>query len=198
MNIDNSIITIVIIILIAIVIVLYYSFSNIGMVSIVSDIDEETYLVRDVPDKMISVNILAKIKSNMNKIASTLYQNQDSYKDNKSYIVQLYNGLKNCVISESGENTVYTSYSINKGEQIVFCLRSKLLNNKIHDFNLIMYVVLHEMAHVACPEVGHTDLFKKIFAFLATEAINMGLYTKINFSADNKEYCGLTITESII
>ncbi len=54
------------------------------------------------------------------------------------------------------------------------------------------------MGHVACPEFGHTDLFKDIFAFLATEAVKIGIYTKIDFKQDNKEYCGLTITDSII
>ena len=96
------------------------------------------------------------------------------------------------------KNTVYTSYSINKGEQIVFCLRSKMIRNKLHDFNLIMYVVLHEMAHVGCPEIGHTELFKKIFALFASEAVKMGLYEKIEFRNNNKEYCGMQITDSII
>src|SRR5438445_471854 len=80
------------------------------------------------------------------------------------YIEQLKERMSNVIISESSENNGYTSYSINKGEQIVFCLRSKKDNNHLHDLNLLMYVALHEMAHVACPEIGHTDLFKEIFA----------------------------------
>ena len=61
-----------------------------------------------------------------------------------------------------------------------------------------MYVALHEIAHIACPEYGHTDLFKKIFAFFVLVAMNIGIYKKIDFNYDPVDYCGLTITESII
>lgn len=99
---------------------------------------------------------------------------------------------------ESSENSIYTSYSVNKGEEIIFCLRSKETKHKLHDINLVMYVVLHEMAHVACPEYGHGVLFKKIFAFLALRAIDLGIYKKIDFSKDTREYCGMNINDSII
>jgi predicted metal-dependent hydrolase len=62
-----------------------------------------------------------------------------------------------------------------------------------------MYVVLHEISHVACPIYdNHGPLFKKIFGFLTKIAINLGLYTKINFNENHTEYCGLMITDSII
>ena len=61
-----------------------------------------------------------------------------------------------------------------------------------------MYVTLHEMAHVACPEFGHTPLFKNIFLFFTQVAIDLNLYRKIPFDEDPREYCGLTISDSII
>jgi hypothetical protein len=61
-----------------------------------------------------------------------------------------------------------------------------------------MYVALHEISHVACPEVGHTELFKKIFHFITKIAINMGIYKKIDFAKNPVEYCGLTVSESIV
>ena len=96
------------------------------------------------------------------------------------------------------ENTNYTSYTTNKGEQIVFCIRSIDPLHTIHDLNLIMYVLLHELAHVACPEYNHTPLFKKIFRFICEEAIEMGIYVKIDFYTSPKYYCGMKINESII
>ena len=79
------------------------------------------------------------------------------------------------VMSESPSDAKYTSYSVNKGEELVFCVRSKK-TGKIHDLNLLMYVALHEIAHIACPEQGHTPLFKKIFAFLTEQALKLKLY----------------------
>ena len=61
-----------------------------------------------------------------------------------------------------------------------------------------MYVAIHEMAHMACPEIGHDDLFKKIFLFLTEEAIHMGLYKKIDYQMYNAEYCGMILSSSIV
>jgi predicted metal-dependent hydrolase len=163
-----------------------------------SNLDNKEYLVRDLKDKTDAANLLASLKINMMKLDNHLYENKDSkYVKDKAYIEQLNSRIKNAVINESSEDSAYTSYSVNKGEQIVFCLRSKH-DGKLHDLNLLMYVAIHEMAHVGCPSYGHNDEFKHIFAFFTQTAINLGIYTKMDFHDNPTEYCGLTISESII
>lgn len=170
---------------------------NVQMVK--SDINSKSYLVRDMPDKQNAANMLAKIDMNMKKLSDYLYKNKKKFPKHIKHIEQLNTKLKKSKIQESTDNGLYTSYSVNKGEQLVFCLRSRENNSdKLHDLNLLMYVVLHEMSHVACPEFGHTDLFKDIFEFIAQQAVEIGIYKKIDFNNDNREYCGLTITDSII
>jgi hypothetical protein len=164
---------------------------------ITSDIDNEKYLVRETEDKQQAANLLAKIRRNILMLSNYLENNKDKYKEYEKYINQLSERIKGVIVSESNEDSIYTSYSINKGEQIVFCLRSKK-NGKLHDENLMMYVALHEYAHLSCPIYGHGDLFKKIFAFLSTIAVELGIYNKIDFGDNPVEYCGLTISESII
>lgn len=164
-----------------------------------SNIDNNMYLVRDLEDKQDAADMLAKLRKRMDILVLHLYENKNkTYKDYKKYIKQLKRRLKSSEIAESSEDSVYTSYSVNKGEEVVFCLRSKKVKNKMHDINLMMYVVLHELAHVATPEYGHTALFKKNFAFLTNTAIDLNIYTKIEFTEKPKEYCGLTITDSIV
>ena len=169
-----------------------------NVVYVQSDIDKEYYLVRDLDDKQYACNMLAKIKQNIIFLTKYLKQNSTKYPEHLNHIDQLDTRIKNVEVLESSGDSVYTSYSVNKGEQIVFCLRSRQIANKMHKFNLLMYVVLHEMSHVACPEYGHTKLFKQIFAFITTVAIELGLYIKINFGDVPEEYCGLMITDSII
>ncbi len=189
---------------IVLLVIFFYSYYNERLhfykVELVkSDIDSKMYLVRDQNDKQDAANLLSKIFINMMKLNNYLFENKKKYPKYEKYIDQLNEKIQYTKIQESTDNGVYTSYSINKGEQIVFCLRSRKNNsNKLHDLNLLMYVVIHEMAHVACPEFGHTPLFKEIFAFLASEAINIKIYDKIDFNNNNMEYCGLTITDSII
>ncbi len=172
---------------------------------VTSDIDGEKYLVRDLKDKQHAANMLARIKKKIMDLTNYLSSNNggtrgdiEGFKDYSQYIDQLSTRIRGVVISENGEDNAYTSYSVNKGEQIVFCLRSKYNKNKLHNMNLITYVALHEMAHVACPEEGHTPLFKEIFAFLTKIAMERGLYQKIPFDDLPQEYCGLMITDSIV
>lgn len=189
------------IIILILLIFLYYYYTqthHYPVTQVKSDIDDNFYLVRDLPDKQDAANMLSKIKKNIFDLTNHLVKNKKNFPEYVQYIDQLQERIKNVIIQESSDNGLYTSYSVNKGEQIVFCIRSRDNLNKLHDLNLVMYVAIHELAHVGCPEFGHTELFKKIFAFFATEAVKIKIYTKIDFEKKNEEYCGLTITDSII
>ena len=71
-------------------------------------------------------------------------------------------------VSESSPGNAYTSYSINKGEKIVFCLRQKSGPNKdeLVDLNTMMFVAIHEMGHLMSESVGHTQEFWKNMKYL--------------------------------
>lgn len=181
------------------------------MVYVESYIDGDKYLVRNTKDKKKAANLLASIKANIMYISNHMSEKCNSsneeeiklYRPYTAYIEQLRRNLKNVEIRESDYTTVHTSYTVNKGDMIVFCIRSKsitdmLKENNIHNKNLVMYVALHEIAHVACPEYGHTELFKKIFKFITDCAISIDLYTKIDFDNYPEMYCGMMITDSIV
>lgn len=162
-----------------------------------SSLNNKEYLVRDMPDSQQSADLISQMHINLNNLVNTLYQNKDTkYKQFSDVIDRLNNQFKTTVINESSENNSYTSYSVNKGEQIVFCLRSKY-NNQLHDINLLMYVALHELAHIGCKSYGHTDEFKNIFAFLINVSTELNIYQKIDFKNKPIEYCGLVISEHI-
>ena len=190
-----------ILITIAILILVYviYRLAINNLIYVKSDIDNKIYQVQDLPDKKRASNILATINRNKDRLISILKSNKNNeYSEYTQYIDQLIKNSKNVVIRENVANSFYTSYSVNKGEELVFCLRSKSRVNELHDINLLMYVVLHELAHIACPEYGHTELFKKIFAFFIRVAIKNNMYTLIDFDRRPVEYCGMSISESIV
>jgi hypothetical protein len=192
----GTIIIIILIFIISIIFILRLEKYNVKYIR--SNIDNEEYLVRDLQDKQNASDLLSRMKRNILTFSDYLYKNRDEkYKEFRSYIEQLHTRIKNVIINESTPDSSYTSYSINKGEQIVFCLRSKF-DNSIHNINLLMYVALHEMSHVASPTYGHDEQFKKVFAFFTKTAIELGLYTKIDFNNRPTEYCGLIISDSII
>lgn len=188
----------IIILIFLLIILVFLKVSKKEVEYIKSDIDGKSYLVRDVKDKQQAANMLARIRSNLLLLNKHTLENIDKYSEFAQYINRVNVRVNDVVINESSEDSVYTSYSVNKGEQIVFCLRSKRSRTKIHDLNLMMYVAIHELAHIASPEYGHTDLFKKIFAFYTNTAIEIGVYKHIDFKNNPTEYCGLTISESIV
>lgn len=181
--------------------ILYFKTLYVDMTYVKSDIDNQYYLVRNVDDKREAANTLAKIKQNMILLADDMFLNRNKSENIKyePYITRLYEKVRKIIIVESTADSKYTSYSINKGEQIVFCLRKRLLPNGLHDINLMMYVVLHEISHVACPIYdNHGPLFKEIFHFITTYAIKLGIYEHIDFRSNPINYCGLMITDSIV
>ena len=97
---------------------------------------------------------------------------------------------------ESTPDSKYTSYSVNKGEQIVYCLRSRDSEERLVDLNTILFVALHELSHVMTISVGHTPEFWDNFRFLLANAIHWNMYTAVNFRKTPKAYCGTHITDS--
>lgn len=78
----------------------------------------------------------------------------------------------------------YSSFTENK-KRIVLCLRDK--NNNIYPFNSLIYVLLHEVAHVINREIHHTKKFQKIFNELLIHSERLGYYNpKLPFESN---YC---------
>jgi hypothetical protein len=115
----------------------------------------------------------------------------------ESYIDRLSTIFPSTVISENNPFSSYTSYNYNKGEEIVFCLRSKE-TKEIYDINLILYVALHELAHIGSPVFGHGEDFVKVFKFITQISVDIGIYQKIDFDQSPSKYCGIEITNSIV
>jgi predicted metal-dependent hydrolase len=181
------------------ILILYlcYSLYNINIIQIKS-IEGFRYTIynNDIEKK---TEIINNIINNMNKLKEHLYNNIDNFPEFKIYIIQLNNNfnINRTQIYETNPYSKLTSYSVNKGEELSICIKSKK-TDKYHDINLLMYVIIHEMAHFACPEIGHGELFKKIFKFFLIEAINIGIYKKVDYSLYPIEYCGMELNSSII
>lgn len=187
----------VIIITVGVYIVYKSIYTSDNLVMTKSDIDQKYYLVRNRQDRELAANTLARISSNIEKLVTYLKTHSNEFPDYASYIKDLVSRTKKINIMETPEDEKYTSYTVNKGERIVFCLRFKVIE-QIHDMNTLMYVVIHELAHVGCPEYGHTKLFNKIFKFLLTQGIVIGIYKPIDYRKTPQNYCGMEINEYIL
>ena len=155
--------------------------------------------VREANDMNDSSQVLLELINKMYKLREIVINDINMYPNYTEYIKLLEKNFnKNRTkIYETSLDSDYTSYSVNKGEELVFCLRCKKTRS-LHNINLLMYVAVHEMAHTACPETGHTPLFNKIFKFLLEIAVANNLYIYDNYSKYPIEYCGMQLYTNIL
>ena len=174
-------------------------FANDNLILEKATFDGQYYQVLKKNNSSITANIIAKIKYNITIITDFLKKNIEKYPKKEYAINNLYNRTKNIDIIERPDDSdeYITSYTLNKGEQMVICLRSKLLKD-IHDFNIILYVVLHELAHIASNNIGHDEEFKSNFIFILKIAIELKLYKQVDYEKYPVKYCGMVVSENLL
>jgi len=114
----------------------------------------------------------------------------------KDDIRRLYKNFNPEAFSETTPDAKYTSYSVNKGEKIVFCLRDKKEGETLVKENIMTFVSIHELAHLMTKSIGHEPEFWSNFKLLLKISIDNGLYKNIDFNSTPKPYCGINITDT--
>jgi hypothetical protein len=178
---------------------IYLETKSLDVKYVKSTIDNRDYLVRNLPDALNASNLLANIHINLTKLieALNLPENNEKFTDqNKEDITRLTKNYRNGNFSESNPGNKYTSYSINKGEKIVFCIRTKDGSNKLEPLNTMLFVAIHEIAHLMTKSIGHNEEFWGNMRFLLKEAIEMNIYVKEDYYNNPVDYCGTVINDS--
>lgn len=162
-----------------------------GLEKVKSKVNHQSYMVRSLPDKQKAADLLANISIRLTTLMHHLEKTNPDDERSKRFLERFHPER----ISEGPESNKYTSYSINKGEKIVFCLRNKP-DDDLVDINTMIFVALHEVAHICTVEIGHPPPFWENFKWLLREAMNIGIYEDQNFKEQPKAYCGIKITDS--
>ena len=280
---DNNIVSFIIIISLIVIIYKYFEQSTYDIVLVKSNINNKSYLVRNLPDKQQSADLLGIIATKLEKLVNiiktqgyeTIYtkylqndiikenskqapskqqnpdklsisinkntgdsssniisdivsdiasasdsasnsasnsnsnsnSNSSSSSDAQELVKKIKLKLKNDIdrliknfnpnaFSETTPDAQYTSYSVNKGEKIVFCLRNKSQDEELVKENIITFVAIHELGHLMTKSIGHEPEFWNTFKLLLKIAIEHGIYKNIDFNSTPKEYCGVNITDT--
>ena len=117
----NELVVIFIVFVVVVSFFMHYEERFSDLTYVVSELDNKEYLVRNREDSKLAANLLAQIKSNLEKLVKYLKNNENG-DERVQRLVEKFNPEN---ISESIAGSDYTSYSVNKGEKIVFCIRSK-------------------------------------------------------------------------
>lgn len=76
-----------------------------------------------------------------------------------------------------------SSYTINK-HRVYICTEQ---DGRVYDSNMLTYVILHELAHVLSPDIGHGNKFQAIFAKLLERGARARVYDPTKPRIEN--YC---------
>lgn len=174
-----------------IMVVLLVAFSwleNFNTVEVKSSLDGNEYNVQeDLHCPKCAADLLAKVNQNTKRLIKLL----DPKDPRTQRIKNRYNPEN--VFEGRPNGGSDTSYSLNKGQKIVYCLRSARNADKLHDLNLVQYVAIHELGHLASTGWGHGPEFRTNFSWLLREANKHGIWRYENYRRYPKEYCGIMI-----
>lgn len=156
-----------------------------------STVDGRTYRVLKRDDSSQAADMLARINATLSKLTHHMLASAPTDADAR----RLYDRFSPEVVEEGAFDSDHTSFSVNKGEKIVFCLRHK--DGKLVDLNTVLYVAIHELAHVMTSTIGHDRLFWRNMRKLVEEARGLNLYTYVDYSESPARYCGIHIKNSV-
>ena len=186
------------IIVVLIIIILYFIISKIVFYNkseyLKSNTNDKYYLVKDTKNKYNKVELIDKLFNSLNVLLEELKNSNYDFKDID--IEEIQEKIKNSEILENITDSD-TSYTVNKGEKIILCLADRE-NDNLYSYNLLMYVLIHELAHILNTTYGHDDNFKKTFRFILEKAIELNLYTYEDYKNNPVNYCGLILNTNIM
>lgn len=160
-----------------------------------STMNKKKYLIRshDNSSKEVkAANLLASL-SKKKQILCDHIGNSSKYQNHMGIQRLLRN--QNVKLEElSYEFDNQAAYSINKGERIGICLRKK--NGTIEEENTMLFVLLHELAHIMSVSYSHNEEFWSNFALLIDAAVECKIYKYRDFAQEPTTYCGHQISHT--
>ena len=172
---------------------LYKKNDKIQLKCIISKVDGKEYCVRRREDLDSAADLLAVTINKLEDLVTYLKQNFPNDERTKR-IGENFNGT---TIKETLPTSKFKAYSENKGEALAFCLNKEEKNNSdLIDDNTLLFVALHELAHIGTKSIGHTDEFWDNFKWLLVNAKKAGIHNPQDFKRDPKRYCGMDITDN--
>ena len=184
---------IIILFVIIIGIKIYYDSDVFNLRCIVSTVDGKKYCVRERNNITKASDLLARTTEKLGYIVENIGQRYPD-RDNVKRLVENFNPT---TIKETLPTSEYTAYTENKGEKLAFCLnKNKNNNDNLIDSNTLLFVAIHEIAHIMTESVGHTDEFWQNFKFLLEHAVELKIYTPVDYKKEPENYCGMDITDN--
>lgn len=138
----------------------------------------KTYLPYVLLVVCLCLSLFLVLFSSFSSFGSTAFPSTtESYQRNDKMIHTIKEKLHKVIDKKILDGCTFTAHhkSLTENKKHVkLCLYDE--NGEYYHPNMLMYVALHEMAHVLNPTIGHDDSFHRIFDALLEKAESHGIY----------------------
>ena len=153
-----------------------------------SKTNNKEYYVRKLPDKQEAADKLGSLSIKLRD----LINHCEKKGTKKEEIERLSKNFNSEIITENIPGSRFVAYSVNKGDELSICIREKNTEKFIED-NTVIFVAIHEMAHIMTKEIGHPPEFWDNMKYLLENAEEMGIYIPEDYAKKPVDYCGQEI-----
>lgn len=158
------------------------------------EIDGSIYQIKqNSPNRIESLNTLVKIRKQLEQLIHHLTKKYP----NDPLVIRVKKRFQHTVLREAVPegDTSQTSYTINKGDTIVLCLRT--VEGNLVDLNTLTYVAVHELSHIYSSSYHHSTEFWNNLRMLMDEATSINIYKPTDYINNPVHYCGIVIASNI-
>jgi hypothetical protein len=201
-----TIILFVVLILFVILILWYYSNREVENFEVSPDYSDSG----KANDLLVSID--AKIRQLINYMSNKYLKEESKWADSSDVGISRSGGIgssntvvkdivrriaenynPDVIVENDPAHSSETSYTLDKGKKIAFCLRNRK-NSQLHDLHTMIFVALHEVSHIGNKAWGHSKNFWETFKFVLHEADVSGIYKSTDYRKAPIVYCGLNVT----
>ena len=183
---------ILILLMISFAIKIYKDSDSFNLRCIISKVDGNTYCVRERSKLELAADLLAETTKKMKRLVEYVAKKYPE----KEEVKRLVAGFNPQKIMETLPTSEFTAYSENKGEKMAFCLNEDKAGTRLIDLSTLIFVAIHELAHLMTESIGHKEEFWDNFKFLLESAKKSGIYEPVDYAKSPVQYCGTRIDEN--
>lgn len=174
-----------------------------GLIKETSAIDGFAYYVRPGPYKSEAADMLARLRTALMKLYDAIVKSdpsQELFKTGVATLKRRYPSADSIRLFELNSlRCKEIAYNQNKNDGIFLCLRSDLNTMQLADFETLVFIAIHEMAHSMQSQLAgmidgitkHDAEFEALNEFLILEAMNLKLVS--SFRLTPRMHCGAMI-----
>jgi hypothetical protein len=152
------------------------------MVWVHSNVTGKEYEVKRAPDQQKMADRLAMLEQTLHALLTRA--NADIPSDARIRTIRTrWDGT----LSET-EASEDVAFSVDK-TSVSLCLRDAT-TGQLEEYNASVFVLIHELAHIATSDYGHSPEFWQNMKFLLELAEKYGVYAYQDYSAKSTTYCG--------